>query len=145
MVVLLGVPPLCAAVGAGLAQRRYAVTAWDSAALRGFGSGLGAGLACWVLVSIAGGPMGTGRLADLGAASGEVLVAAAGGMSIGGLLGGLVVAVRQRRSPRTLVVDAPHRSSGPTSTPWFEGDAAEASEEETVVIDPRTGPGEADQ
>jgi hypothetical protein len=100
MAALLAVPPLCAAVGAGLAQHRYAVTAWDSAALRGFGSGLGAGLACWLLVALAGGPMGTGRLADIGAPLGEVLVTAVGGMCLGGLVGGLVVALVQRRRGR---------------------------------------------
>jgi hypothetical protein len=142
MVVLLGLPPLAAAVGAGLAQRRYAVTAWDSAALRGFGSGLGAGVACWLLVSMAGGPMGTDRLADIGASSGGVLVTAVGGMSLGGLLGGLVVALLQRRSPRTVVVDARASDAGPQpQTPGalrLRGSAAagpEAGDEETVQLD----------
>jgi hypothetical protein len=125
-VALLGLPPLAAAIGAGLAQRRYAVTAWDSAALRGFGSGLAAGVACWLLVSTAGGPMGTGRLAEIGASSGEVLVTAVGGMSLGGLLGGLLVALGQRRAPRPVVVAAPARAR------------TDPAEEETVRLDPGT-------
>lgn len=93
---LMAVPPLAAAVAAGWAQRRYAVTAWDSAALRGFAVGAGSAVMLWLLVSVAGGALGTGRMADIGAPSGEVLVTALGGMSIGGLLGGLVVTFWQR-------------------------------------------------
>jgi hypothetical protein len=44
--------------------------------------------------------MGTGRLADIGAPLGEVLVTAVGGMCLGGLVGGLVVALVQRRRGR---------------------------------------------
>lgn len=97
---LMVVPALCAMVGAGVAQHHYAVPAWDSAALRGFGSGLGAGLLVWLLVGLAGGPMGTGRMADIGAPMGELLVTAVGAMSIGGLLGGLAVAAWQRHGQR---------------------------------------------
>jgi hypothetical protein len=98
--VLMVVPPVCALVGAGIAQHHYAVPSWDSAALRGFGSGLGAGLLIWLLVGLAGGPMGTGRMADIGAPMGELLVTTVGGMSMGGLLGGLAVTAWQRRGRR---------------------------------------------
>ena len=95
--VLYAVPVLCAAVGAGLAQARYAVPAWDSAALRGFAAGVGGAVAMWLLIALAGGPMGTGRLTDIGAPLGETLVVLVGGMGIGGLIGGLATAVVQRR------------------------------------------------
>ncbi len=94
---LLAVPVVVGAVGAVLAQRSYAVTAYDSAALRGFGCGFGAALVTTVAVALAGGPMGTGRMADIGASSGEVFVAAVMAMSLGGLVAGVVTAWWQRR------------------------------------------------
>lgn len=94
---LLAVPVVAGAVGAVLAQRSYAVTAYDSAALRGFGCGFGAALVTTVAVALAGGPMGTGRMADIGASSSEVFVAAVMAMSLGGLVAGVVTAWWQRR------------------------------------------------
>ncbi|MET0998393.1 MAG: DUF6350 family protein, partial [Marmoricola sp.] len=81
----LAVPVVLGAVGAVLAQRSYGVTAYDSAALRGFGCGFGAAVLTTVAVALAGGPMGTGRMADIGAPVGEVLVSAVAAMSLGGL------------------------------------------------------------
>ncbi len=95
--LVLALPVLAGAVGGGLAQRHYAVTAWDSAALRGFGVGLAAALVTTALVALAGGPMGTGELTHVGAPLGQVFVIAVGAMSIGGLLGGLAVTWWQRR------------------------------------------------
>ena len=92
-----------AAVGAVLAQRAYGVTAYDSAALRGFGTGFGAALLTTLAIALAGGPMGTGRMADIGAPVGEVLVAAVAAMSLGGLVGragdGLVAATSAAAPP----------------------------------------------
>lgn len=100
LTVVYAVPILCAAIGAGLAQRRYAVPAWDSAALRGFGGGVAAAVVTALLVALAGGPMGADRLAHIGAPVGELLVVLVGGMGLGGLAGGIVVAFGQRRSER---------------------------------------------
>jgi hypothetical protein len=94
----MAVPVLAAIVGAVLAQRSYAVTAYDSAALRGFGCGFGAAVLSTVVISLAGGPMGTGRMADIGAPFGDVLVSAVASMSLGGLVAGVVTAWWQRRS-----------------------------------------------
>ncbi len=94
---LLAIPVVLGATGAALAQRSYRVTAYDSAALRGFGSGFGAALLTTLAVSLAGGPMGTGRMADIGAPVGEVLVASVAAMSLGGLVAGVVTAWWQRR------------------------------------------------
>jgi hypothetical protein len=94
---LLAVPVVVGAVGAVLAQRAYRVTAYDSAALRGFGSGFGAALLTTLAIALAGGPMGTGRMADIGAPVGQVLVAAVMAMSLGGLVAGVVTAWWQRR------------------------------------------------
>jgi hypothetical protein len=98
---VLAVPVVAGAVGAALAQRTYRVTAYDSAALRGFGSGFTAAVLTTMVVGLAGGPMGTGRMADIGAPLGEVFVAAVTAMSMGGLVAGLVTAWWQRRrNPR---------------------------------------------
>ncbi len=94
---LLAVPVVVGAAGAVLAQRAYRVTAYDSAALRGFGSGFGAAVLTAMAIALAGGPMGTGRMADIGAPVGEVLVAAVMAMSMGGLVAGVVTAWWQRR------------------------------------------------
>ncbi len=99
---VMAVPVLAGAVGAVLAQRSYRVTAYDSAALRGFGCGFGAALLTTAAVALAGGPMGTGRMADLGASLGEVLVASVSAMSLGGLVAGFVTAWWQRRAQRTV-------------------------------------------
>jgi hypothetical protein len=50
-----------------------------------------------MLVAVAGGPLGTGRMADVGAPVPEVLVFASGLMGVGGLVGALVGNWRQRR------------------------------------------------
>ncbi len=94
---LLAVPVLAAVLGAVRAQRAYRVPAYDSAALRGFGSGFGAALLTTLAIALAGGPMGTGRMADIGASTGEVLVAAVMAMSLGGLVAGVATAWWQRR------------------------------------------------
>jgi hypothetical protein len=94
---LIAVPVVAGAVGAAFAQRAYRVPAYDSAALRGFGSGFGAALLTTVAVTLAGGPMGTGRMVEIGAHPGEVLVAAVAAMSLGGLVAGLATAWWQRR------------------------------------------------
>jgi hypothetical protein len=95
---VLAVPVLVGAAGATVAQRAYAVTAYDSAALRGFASGFGAALLTTLAVALAGGPMGTGRMADIGAPAGQVFVAAVMAMSLGGLVAGVATAWWQRRA-----------------------------------------------
>lgn len=100
MAAVMAVPVVLAAVGAGMAQRDYAVTAWDSAALRAFGSGCLSALALWLLGVLAGGGLGTGRMTDIGPVDAEVLVVGIGGLSIGGLVGGLAVCAWQRRALR---------------------------------------------
>lgn len=84
---LVVVPVLAAGVGATGALRRHAPLAHDLAALRGAAAGFGAGVLVTILVALAGGPLGTGRMADIGAPTAEVLVFATGLMSLGGLIG----------------------------------------------------------
>ncbi len=95
---LLAVPVVVAMIGAGMAQRAYRVTAYDSAALRGFGCGCGAALITTLAIALAGGSMGTGRMADIGAPLGDVFVSAVAAMSLGGLAAGLATAWWQRRA-----------------------------------------------
>jgi len=90
LVLLIGVPALAAALGVGTTLRRREPIAHDLAAIRGVAAGFLAGLLVTVLVAAAGGPLGTGRMAEVGAPVGEVLVFATGLMSVGGLLGALV-------------------------------------------------------
>jgi len=89
LVVLMGVPALCAAVGAGMGRRDGEPQPLDLAALRGAAAGFFAGVLITLAIGLAGGPAGTGRMTDIGASVSEVLVFATGTMSVGGLLGGL--------------------------------------------------------
>ncbi len=67
--------------------------------MRGLGSGVLAGVLTGILTSFAGGALGDGRMADLGASTGEVLVASMLAMGTGGLLGALATTCLQRRGP----------------------------------------------
>lgn len=133
---VLAVPVVVAGLAAWRAQRRYGVLAYDSAALRGFGTGFGAAVLVSLLVGLAGGPMGTGRLADIGAPFAEVLVMSVMAMSLGGLAGGLlaawwsrrggeVPAERPVRTPRTAAAATPERTSGPVAAASAEPDDVE--------------------
>jgi hypothetical protein len=87
LVLVLAVPVVAAGLGAGAAVARRSALPHDLAALRGAGAGFGAGVLTTVLVALAGGPLGTGRMADVGAPVAELLVFATGLMTVGGLLG----------------------------------------------------------
>lgn len=89
-------PVLAAGVGVAMSRRGGEPVPYDIAAARGFGSGFVAGVLVTLAISLAGGPMGTGRLADIGAPNAEVLVFATGLMSVGGLLGGVLCTLAQR-------------------------------------------------
>ncbi|HEY6932326.1 MAG TPA: DUF6350 family protein [Marmoricola sp.] len=97
LVASAAVPALAAAIGAWLAHHRRPTAAWDAGLLRGFASGLGAAAVVCALVAVAGGPMGTGRLADIGAPLGEVVISALATMGGGGILGGAAATWWHRR------------------------------------------------
>ena len=90
LVVLMGVPALSAAIGAGIGRRDGDPQPLDLAALRGAAAGFGAGVLITLAISLAGGPAGTGRMADIGAPEARVLVFATGTMMVGGFIGGFV-------------------------------------------------------
>lgn len=95
---VVAVPPLVAAVAAAVAQRRTPTLRWEEGALRGCVGGVLAGALLAVLTALAGGAVGPGRMRDVGADAGEVLVHAVTAFGIGGLVGGLVMTWWQRRA-----------------------------------------------
>ena len=97
---LVAVPPLAAAIGAGLAQRRRPTLRWEEGALRGCAGGVAAGILLGWLATLAGGAVGPGRMRLVGPLPGDVLVHAITALGIGGLVGGLVVTWWQRRARR---------------------------------------------
>lgn len=100
LVLVLGVPVIAAAVGVVISRKGAEPLALDLAAMRGAAAGFGSGVVITVAIALAGGPMGTGRLAEIGAPTAEILVFATGLMSVGGLLGGLGHAWWGRRGER---------------------------------------------
>jgi hypothetical protein len=97
LVGLLVVPAVCAAVGTVVSRRDGEPLPYDLAAIRGAGTGFAAGVLITVAIGLAGGPLGTGRLSEIGAPLAEVLMFATGIMGLGGLIGGMAQAWRQRR------------------------------------------------
>ncbi|MPZ60390.1 MAG: hypothetical protein GEU93_03645 [Propionibacteriales bacterium] len=95
---LVGVPVLAGGLAAVVALRRYPVYGWDRAALAGGGAGLLGGVITGALTGLAGGSVGPGRMADVGADVWECLPSAAAAMGLGGLVGGLLVCWWIRRT-----------------------------------------------
>lgn len=87
---LVAVPVLAAAVAAALTARVVPAERLDLAGLRGLGAGLLGAVVLAVLLALAGGSAGPGRMADVGAPFMDTLQAAAVACGGGGLLGGLV-------------------------------------------------------
>jgi hypothetical protein len=94
---LVAVPVLLAGLGAALAVRRHPAPGYETGAVRGLASGVLGGLLLSLLVRGAGGSVGPGRMADLGAPFLDVLVSAVVALGIGGLLGGVVATWWLRR------------------------------------------------
>jgi hypothetical protein len=90
LVVVVAVPVLAAAIGIARPLRRQPPVSHDLAAIRGAAAGFLAGLVVTLLIAVAGGPLGTGRMAEIGAPLGEVLVFTTGLMGLGGVMGALV-------------------------------------------------------
>jgi hypothetical protein len=72
-----------------LMLRRHPALTYDSGALRGVGAGVGGGLLLTLLVMLAGGAVGPGRMADVGAGLLDTVVAATVAMGVGGLFAGI--------------------------------------------------------
>jgi hypothetical protein len=102
---LMALPPLVAGVAAAATQRRHPTTRWEEGALRGCAGGVLAGLATGLLMTVAGGAAGPGRMADVAPLAPAVTVHAITAFGIGGLVGGLAMTWWQRRTLRP--VDPP--------------------------------------
>ena len=94
---LVAAPVVAAVVGAVLMLRRHPVLSYEAGAARGLGSGVVAGLLTTVLVWLAGGAVGPGRMADVGAPLLDTLVSATVAMGVGGLVAGVGATVWARR------------------------------------------------
>lgn len=96
---LVAVPPLVAAYAAVRAIRRRPSIAWETGAARGLSAGVVAGVLFGLLAAVAGGAVGPGRMADVGALVAQVFFSAIVSFGIGGLLGGLLGTWLVRRDP----------------------------------------------
>lgn len=86
----LVVAPVAASVaGVVLMMRRHPAFTYDTGALRGLGAGVSGGLLLTLLVMSAGGAVGPGRMAEVGAGLLDTVVAATVSMGVGGLFAGL--------------------------------------------------------
>ncbi len=90
---------LAGALAAVLVVRRHPVLDYEAGAVRGLGSGAWAAGCCSPrLIALAGGAVGPGRMADIGADLVPTLVSATVAMGVGGLVGGVVATWWSRRS-----------------------------------------------
>ncbi len=88
---------LAGAFAAVLVVRRFPAYGFETGAVRGVGSGVLGGVVSTLLVGLAGGAVGPGRMADIGAELLPTLVAATVSMGIGGLVGGVAATWWSRR------------------------------------------------
>jgi len=95
--VLVALPVVAAALGAALMLRRHPALSYESGAGLGLGAGVAGGLLTTLLVALAGGSVGPGRMAHVGADLLPTLVAAAVAMGVGGLAGGIAATWWARR------------------------------------------------
>jgi hypothetical protein len=95
---LMVLPVLAAAVAAGVMLRVGPAVGYQTAAVRGLAAGVLGGLALAGLIALAGGAVGPGRMADVGAGAAEVALAAAVTMGLGGVLGAVVSTWWSRRA-----------------------------------------------
>lgn len=88
---LAALPVLAGLAAGAVAVRSMPVLSIDRAAGRGGVAGLLAGLVVAAAVLAAGGAMGPGRMAEVGAPAVEILVVSVASLAVGGVVGGLVV------------------------------------------------------
>ena len=97
---LVALPPLVAAVAVARTQRRHPSLRWEVGALRGCAAGIGGGVVIGLVTALAGGSVGPGRMRVVAPAAFDVLVHAITAFGLGGLVGGLVMTLWQRRAAR---------------------------------------------
>ena len=94
---LVVVPVLLGAAVGYLMIRRSPVFAYETGALRGLGAGVLGGVLVGLLVHLAGGAVGPGRMAEVGAPFAATLVAATVSLGLGALAGAALGTWRCRR------------------------------------------------
>lgn len=98
LAALVAAPLVAAMVGTALMLRRHPALTLGSGALRGLGSGVAGGLLLTAAVALAGGAVGPGRMADVGADLLDTVVSATVAMGLGGLVAGVAATWWARRS-----------------------------------------------
>jgi hypothetical protein len=94
---VLVVPLVAGGLGAWRAGRRLPTASWVQGALRGLATGVVAAIGLVLVVALSGGAVGPGRMADVGAPLGEVLVLALAAFTAGGAVGGPLATWWSRR------------------------------------------------
>lgn len=94
---LMALPVVLTAAAVVLTSRLAPLVRLDVAALAGLGAGLATAVVITVLVTLAGGAAGPGRMTDVGAPVVDTFLAAAVSCGGGGLVGGLLAAWQSRR------------------------------------------------
>jgi hypothetical protein len=94
---LAAAPVVAAVAGVVLMLRRYPAFSYESGALRGLGAGAGGGVLVTVMVTLAGGAVGPGRMSEVGADPLGTLVSATVAMAVGGLFAGVAATWWSRR------------------------------------------------
>ena len=147
---LLAVPPVIGIAGALWAARVVPTLSWRSGALRGLGGGALGGVLLTVATAWAGGSIGPGRMSDMGAPLGDLLLWNVAGLGLGGLLGGLVATGWARRHDLAEAVapPRPRRERPITLYPHLTRQRAASADEQTSRHsgapgrDPAPGPGD---
>ena len=93
---LVAVPVLLGALAGALVVRRHPHPGYETGAGRGLAGGVLGGVVLSVLVHLAGGAVGPGRMTDVGAPFLEVVLIASVALGGGGLLGGVAATWRLR-------------------------------------------------
>lgn len=127
---LVAVPVLLAVLAGLLTSRRHPAPGYGTATVRGLGAGLLGGLLTAVLMLLAGGSVGPGRMSEIGAPALEVLAITPVACGLGAVLGTLLATGWQRRGVR-----APDDDDGGVPDPEpGPGPAADPDTEATVEI-----------
>lgn len=95
---LVALAPLTAALAVARSLRRHPTSSWQEGAVRGLAGGVCAALVLGLLMAVAGGAVGPGRMADVAPYALDACVRAVVAFGIGGALAGLGAAWWQRRS-----------------------------------------------
>ena len=109
---LLGVPALLAVVVGFLTVRRHPTAGYDRGAVRGLGAGVVGAALISLAITVAGGPVGPGRMADVGTPFLDLFAASVVSLGLGALAGGVAAVWWLRRHG----YEPPEESSTGSST-----------------------------